>query len=77
MSNERAQLERMADAADTAIAAMLLAHDELIFGGNWTAARERIEEAGRRLDKVLDTVNRTLDRKAPRLSFEACLALRK
>lgn len=59
------------------MAAMLLAHDEMIFGGNWTDAKARIEEAGRRLDKVLDTVNRTLDRQSPRLSFDACLALRK
>lgn len=75
MSNERAQLERLADAADNAMAAMLLAHDEMFFGGDWVNAKARIVDAGKRLDKVLDTVNRTLDRNSPRLGFEACIRL--
>lgn len=75
MSNERAQLERMADAADNALAAMLLAHREMFFGGDWVNAKARIEDAGKRLDKALTTANRTLNRETPRLGFEACLAL--
>lgn len=75
MSTERAQLERLADAADNALAAMLLAHQELIFGGDWVNARARIIDAGKRLDKALTTANRTLDRQSPRLGFEACIAL--
>jgi hypothetical protein len=76
MSNERAQLARLADAADNAMAAMILAYDEMIFGGDWTNARARIADAGKRLDKALDTANRTLDRTSPRLGFDACLQLR-
>lgn len=77
MSAERAQLARMADAADNALAAMLLAYEELIFGGDWENARARLADAGGRLDKALETANRTLDRTSLRLSFAACLALRK
>lgn len=77
MTAERAQLERMADAADNALAAMLLAHREMFLGGDWTSAKARIEEAGKRLDKALTTVNRTLERESPRLGFEACLDLGK
>lgn len=73
--SERAQLERLADAADNAMAALLLAHDELVFGGDWQTARARIRDAGNRLDKAMDTVNRTLDRTSPRLSFAACIDL--
>lgn len=75
MSNERAQLERLADAADNAIAAMLLAHQEMVLGGDWTNARARIVDAGNRLDKALTTANRMLDRQSPRLGFDACIAL--
>ncbi len=74
--SERAQLARMADAADNALAAMLLAHDEMFVGGNWADARARIVDAGRKLDAALTTVNRTLGRESPRLSFDACLQLR-
>lgn len=75
--SERAQLERLLDAADSARATMLLAYDELIFGGNWEVARARIAESGERLEKVMTTVERTLGRTQPRLSFAACLELRK
>ena len=75
--SERAHLERLLDAADSARATMLLAYDELIFGGNWEVARARLAESGERLDKVMTTVERTLGRDQPRLSFAACLELRK
>ena len=75
MSAERAQLERMADAVDNALAAMLLAHDEMFFGGDWESAKARLRDAGLKLDKALTTANRTLNRQSPRMSFEYCLAL--
>lgn len=75
MSSERAQLERLADAADNALATMLLAYDEMTFGGDWKNARARIRDAGERLDKALTTANRTLNRTSPRLGFIACLDL--
>lgn len=75
--SDRAQLDRLYDAADQARSALLLAHSELIFGGDWQSARARIEDAGARLDKVMNTVARTLGRDDPRLSFSAILDLDK
>lgn len=74
--SERAQLSRMADAADNALAAMALAYEEMFFGGDWESAKARLKEAGANLEKALSTAERTLGRDSPRLSFGALIETR-
>jgi len=74
--NERAQLGRMADAADNALAAMSLAYEEMFFGGDWDSAKARLKDAGLRLEKALSTAERTLGRQQVRLSFGAMIEQR-
>lgn len=75
--SERAQLERLYDAANEARSAMLLAYSELILGGDWQSARDRINDAGDRLDKAMETVARTLSKEQTRLAWNACIDLYK
>lgn len=71
--SERAQLERLYDAANEARSAMLLAYSELTFGGDWENARARINDAGDRLDKAMETAARTLSKEQTRLAWAACV----